>query len=48
MTKIIPLLMKRNTTLPLGVFFLSSLLAIGFSSIGQVAQAGEPQNAPAI
>ena len=47
MTKTIPLLMKRNTTLPLGVFLLSSLLAIGFSGMGQFAQAGEPQNAPA-
>ncbi|MFM7364014.1 MAG: nuclear transport factor 2 family protein [Cuspidothrix sp.] len=46
MTKITPLLMRRNKTLPLGVFFFSSLLAIGFSSISQFVQAGEPQNAP--
>ncbi|MBD2443225.1 nuclear transport factor 2 family protein [Dolichospermum sp. FACHB-1091] len=46
MTKIIPLLMKRNKTLPLGFGLLSSLLAMGLSSHGQLAQAREPENAP--
>ena len=46
MTKIIPLLMKRNKTLPLGFGLLSSLLAIGLSVPGQLAQAREPENAP--
>jgi len=46
MTKIIPLLMKRNKTLPVGIALLSSLLAIGLSSLGQLAQAREPENAP--
>jgi ketosteroid isomerase-like protein len=46
MTKIIPSLMKRNKTLPLGFGLLSSLLAIGLSIPGQFAQAREPENAP--
>ncbi|GCL43341.1 nuclear transport factor 2 family protein [Dolichospermum planctonicum] len=46
MTKIIPLLMKRNKTLPLGFALLSSLLAIGLSGLGQLAQASQPENAP--
>lgn len=46
MTKIIPLLVKRNKTLPLGFGLLSSLLAISLSIPGQFAQAREPENAP--
>ncbi|MDB9459250.1 nuclear transport factor 2 family protein [Dolichospermum circinale CS-1225] len=46
MTKIIPSLMKRNKTLPVGISLLSSLLAIGLSIPGQFAQAREPENAP--
>ena len=46
MTKITPLLMKRNKTLPVGISLISSLLAIGLSSTWQLAQAGQPGDAP--
>jgi hypothetical protein len=47
MTKIIPLLMKRNKTLTVSISLISSLLAIGLSSTWQLAQAGQTGNAPA-
>jgi hypothetical protein len=47
MTKIIPLLMKRNKTLLLGISLLSSLLATTLPSTWQPAQANEVKNAPA-
>lgn len=47
MTNIIPLLMKPNKTFPLGISLALCLLTLGLSSIGEFAQAGTPENAPA-
>ena len=47
MTKIIPLLMKRNKTLTVSISLISSLLVIGLSSLSQSVQAGQPTDAPA-
>jgi hypothetical protein len=47
MTKIIPLLMKRNKTLPVAISLLPSLLAICLPSTWQFAQANQVSNAPA-
>jgi hypothetical protein len=47
MTNYIALLMKRNKKVSSRISLLSFLLTLGFSSIGQFAQAATPDNAPA-